>query len=157
MEVLYADVSEINATELRLYFFPGSEKVMATETIVTGDQMQESSSSELFECDFCDVEEVKRLSHALLVALAAACVEKTSGTLSQRVAVLPGVKKEMLEYLNQQSQTYANSSSSLQRSNSLQVTYPTHIVKDMLETFIKSKRNMFSRVSGSSQSIVEEN
>lgn len=29
-----------------------------------------------------------------------------------------------------------------------QVTYPTHIVKDMLETFIKSKRNMFSRVSG---------
>lgn len=87
--------------------------------------MQESSSSELFECDFCDVEEVKRLSHALLVALAAACVEKTSGTLSQRVAVLPGVKKEMLEYLNQQSQTYANSSSSLQRSNSLQVHHHT--------------------------------
>jgi homogentisate solanesyltransferase len=91
---------------------------------------------------------VNRLSHALLVALAAACVEKTSGTLSQRVSVLPGVKKEMLEYLNQQSQTYANSSSSSQRSNSLQVTYPTNIVKNMLETFIKSKRNMFSRVSG---------
>lgn len=44
----------------------------------------------------------------MLVALAAACVEKTSATFSQRAAVVPDVKKEMLEYLNQQSEAYAN-------------------------------------------------
>lgn len=55
-----------------------------------------------------------RLSQALLAALAAACVQKTSGTFSQRAAVVPGVKKEMLEYLNQQSEAYANGGSSLQ-------------------------------------------
>lgn len=65
------------------------------------------------------------LSHALLVALAAACVEKTSGTFNQRVAVLPGVKKEMLEYLNQQSQAYANGSSSSLRGTSSQVHHHT--------------------------------
>jgi len=50
----------------------------------------------------------------LLVALAAACVEKTSGTFSQRAAVVPDVKKEMLDYLNQQSESYANGGSSVQ-------------------------------------------
>ena len=77
----------------------------------TGDQRQETSPPQLLECDFYDVEEVNRLTQALLVALAAACVEKTSGTFSQRAAVVPDVKKEMLEYLNQQSESYANGGS----------------------------------------------
>ena len=74
----------------------------------TGDERQEPSSPRPLECGFYDVEEVNRLTEALLVALAAACVEKTSGTFSQRAAVVPDVKKDMLEYLNQQSESYAN-------------------------------------------------
>lgn len=52
------------------------------------------------------------------MALAAACVEKTSATFSQRAAVVPDVKKEMLEYLNQQSEAYANGGLSSPRLNS---------------------------------------
>lgn len=80
----------------------------------TGDERQGPSSPKVLECGFYDVEEMNRLTQALLVALAAACVEKTSGTFSQRAAVVPDVKKEMLEYLNQQSESYANGGSSSQ-------------------------------------------
>jgi len=80
----------------------------------TGELKQGPSLPQLLECSFYDVEEVNRLSQSLLVALAAACVEKTSGTFSQRAAVAPDVKKEMLDYLNLQSEAYANGSSSVQ-------------------------------------------
>ena len=63
----------------------------------------------LVECNFNDVEQVTRLSQALLVTLATACVEKTAGDpFSKRDAVLPEVKKEMLEYLHQQSEAYGS-------------------------------------------------
>lgn len=71
-------------------------------------------SPQLLECSFYDVEEVDRITQALLVALAAACVEKTSGTFLQRAAVVPDVKKEMLVFLNQQSESYASGGSSSQ-------------------------------------------
>lgn len=121
---------------------------MATDTSISGELKQGLSSPQILECSYYDVEEVDRLSQALLVALASACVEKTSGTFSPRAGVVPEVKKEMLEYLNQQSEAYANGGSSLQGFKLELVAYPTQIVKDMLENFIKSKRNMFSRVSG---------
>lgn len=122
-------------------------KAMATDISVSGEQKQGPSSPKSLECNFYDVEEVIRLSQSLLVALAAACVEKTSGTFSQRAAVAPDVKKEMLDYLNLQSEAYANGSSSEQGFKLELVSYPTQIVKDMLDNFVKSKRNMFSRVS----------
>jgi homogentisate solanesyltransferase len=118
---------------------------MATSPRDPGEQKRAAPP---FECNFCDVEEVERLSEDLLVALAAACVEKTSGTFSQRAAVVPDVKKEMLEYLNQQSEAYANGGLSSPRFKPELVSNPTQIVKEMLESFVKSKRNMFSRVSG---------
>ncbi|KAG0591019.1 hypothetical protein KC19_1G143200 [Ceratodon purpureus] len=125
---------------------------MATTFSVAGDERQEPSSPRPLECGFYDVEEVNRLTEALLVALAAACVEKTSGTFSQRAAVVPDVKKDMLEYLNQQSESYANGGTGSQSVKlaglSNLVAHPTQIVNDILENFIKSKRNMFSRVSG---------
>lgn len=132
--------------------FSRSTMAMVTESGVGGDQREGPLSPQLLECSFYDVEEVDRITQALLVALAAACVEKTSGTFLQRAAVVPDVKKEMLVYLNQQSESYASGGSSSQSIKSAGlaevVAHPTQIVKDMLENFIKSKRNMFSRVSG---------
>ena len=90
----------------------------------TGDQRQGSSSSQLLECNFYDVEEVKRLTQALLVALAAASVEKTIGTFSQPVDVVSDVKKEMLEYLNQQSESYASGGASSQSMKFAGLTEP---------------------------------
>lgn len=99
---------------------------MATSPRDPGEQKRAAPP---FECNFCDVEEVERLSEDLLVALAAACVEKTSGTFSQRAAVVPDVKKEMLEYLNQQSEAYANGGLSSPRFKPELVSNPTQIVK----------------------------
>ena len=76
-----------------------------------GEEKQAPSPPVLVECSFNDVEQVTRLSQALLVTLATACVEKTAGDpFSKRDAVLPEVKKEMLEYLHQQSEAYASGS-----------------------------------------------
>ncbi len=62
----------------------------------------------LLECGYYDVEQVEWLTQRLLVILGTACVEKTAGDLfSQPAAVVPDVKKEMLEYLNSQSEAYA--------------------------------------------------
>jgi hypothetical protein len=65
----------------------------------------------LLECGYYDVEQVEWLTQRLLVILGTACVEKTAGDLfSQPAAVVPDVKKEMLEYLNSQSEAYASGS-----------------------------------------------
>lgn len=62
-------------------------------------------------CGFYDVEQVQLLTQGLLVTLGTACVEKTAGDpFSQRAAVLPDIKKEMLEFLVQHSEAYASGS-----------------------------------------------
>ncbi len=65
----------------------------------------------LLECGYYDVEQVEGITQALLVTLGTACVEKTAGDpFSQPAAVVPDVKKEMLEYLHSQSESYASGS-----------------------------------------------
>ncbi|XP_024363356.1 uncharacterized protein [Physcomitrium patens] len=101
----------------------------------------------LLECGYYDVEQVHYLTQALLVTLAKACVEKTAGDpFSQRAGVLPDIKKEMLEYLHQQSEAYA-CGSGISSHGMGQVLPPSKVVDDIFESFIKSKKNLFSRVS----------
>jgi homogentisate solanesyltransferase len=61
------------------------------------------------ECGYFDVQQVQHISQALLVTLATACVEKTSGDFfSHGQAILPEVKQELLDYLQKQCDTYTN-------------------------------------------------
>jgi hypothetical protein len=65
----------------------------------------------LLECGYYDVEQVEGITQALLVTLGTACVEKTAGDpFSQPAAVVLDIKKEMLEYLHSQSESYASGS-----------------------------------------------
>jgi hypothetical protein len=65
----------------------------------------------LLECGYYDVEQVEAITQALLVTLGTACVEKTAGDpFSQPAAVVLDIKKEMLEYLHSQSESYASGS-----------------------------------------------
>lgn len=66
------------------------------------------------ECGYFDVDQVGKIAHLLLVSLATACVEKTSGDpFNNPGAVVGEVKKEMLDYLNVQSDAFATGSSAV--------------------------------------------
>lgn len=85
----------------------------------------------LQECGYYDVEQVQRIAHALLVTLGTACVEKTSGDLFSRAeAVVPDIKKEMLEYLSNQSDAYASGSGVVSSQGMGQVSVPSFHEKD---------------------------
>jgi hypothetical protein len=65
----------------------------------------------LQECAYYDVDQVGKIAHLLLVSLATACVEKTAGDFfNHPEAVVGEVKKELLDYLNVQSDAFATGS-----------------------------------------------
>lgn len=68
----------------------------------------------LQECGYHDVDQLGKIAHLLLVSLATACVEKTAGDpFNYPGAVIGEVKKEMLDYLNVQSDAFATGSSAV--------------------------------------------
>ncbi|KAL2611492.1 hypothetical protein R1flu_023184 [Riccia fluitans] len=102
----------------------------------------------LQECGYFDVEQVGKIAQALLVSLGTACVEKTAGDpFNHPGAVVADVKKEMLEYLNVQSEAFATGTSAVVLQISGEIPSPLQVVGDILEAFVGSKKNLFSRVS----------
>jgi homogentisate solanesyltransferase len=102
----------------------------------------------LLECGYYDVEQLEWLTQRLLVILGTACVEKTAGDLfSQPAAVVPDVKKEMLEYLNSQSEAYASGSGVVSSQGVNQVLAPSKVLDDIFEGFVRSKKTLYSRMS----------
>ncbi|KAL3682788.1 hypothetical protein R1sor_000810 [Riccia sorocarpa] len=103
----------------------------------------------LQECGYFDVEQVGKIAQALLVSLGTACVEKTAGDpFNHPGAIVADVKKEMLEYLNVQSEAFASGTSAIVLQISGEIPSPLQVVGDILEAFVRSKKNLFSRVSG---------
>ncbi|KAH8964049.1 hypothetical protein BDL97_04G043400 [Sphagnum fallax] len=102
----------------------------------------------LLECGYYDVEQLEWLTQRLLVILGTACVEKTAGDLfSQPAAVVPDVKKEMLEYLNSQSEAYASGSGVVSSQGVNKVLAPSKVLDDIFEGFVRSKKTLYSRMS----------
>ncbi|GBG77195.1 hypothetical protein CBR_g23522 [Chara braunii] len=98
-----------------------------------------------FECANFDVEEVQKIANVLMVTLAEACVQKTVGDLFKAPGAVVGeVKKEMLDYLQQQSEIYANSPPA---PPGTLMDPPSKIVSDLLEQFVKAKQNLFGKMS----------
>ncbi|KAG6557019.1 hypothetical protein Mapa_001436 [Marchantia paleacea] len=100
------------------------------------------------ECGYFDVDQVGKIAQLLLVSLGTACVEKTAGDpFNHPGAVVADVKKEMLEYLNVQSEAFATGTSAIVLQISGEIPSPLQVVEDILEAFVRSKKNLFSRVS----------
>lgn len=126
------------------------------------------------ECGYYDVEQVQRVTKALLVTLARVCVERSSaGELVMRSSLMSSAgtaaggggsgggatatgamrvegetKREMLEYLQQQSEAYASGSGALSNSPAMATAAnPSKVVDDILESFVRSKRTLLTRVS----------
>ena len=102
----------------------------------------------LFSCDYYEVEHVRKIAQALLSGLATSCVESTMGDLFKTpTSVDANLRKEIIEYLWQQSEVYPTqyvmifgSSGSLER--------PLDVFDDLFEKFIHDTRNLFMRISG---------
>lgn len=103
-----------------------------------------------FPCDLFDAEVVHKIAQALLPGLASACVDNTTGGLFRSPAsVAVDVRKEMVEYLTQRSESFVAESVILEGVPDTEVSdHPFDIISDFVDDFASSKRNFFSRVSG---------
>lgn len=97
---------------------------------------------DLKECGYYDVQQVQLIVRQLLNTLAAACVEKASADpFKQPVSFVEELKNEMLEYLQQQVEAYATG------SGNVRFQTPVSVLGDALQSFLRSKRSLFRRVS----------
>jgi homogentisate solanesyltransferase len=101
---------------------------------------------DLKECGYYDVQQVQLIVQQLLVTLAAACVEKASADpFKQPASFVEELRNEMLEYLHQQVEAYATGSGNVSGNGRFQS--PVKFLGDALQSFLRSKRTLFRRVS----------
>ncbi|CAH8361961.1 unnamed protein product [Eruca vesicaria subsp. sativa] len=104
-----------------------------------------------FHCDLYDTELVHKISQTFLPGLATACVDNTTGDIFRSPgSVAADIRKEMIEYLTQRSETFVAEHTLLLQGSA--ETEPSHdpfdIISDFIDDFATSKRNLFGRVSG---------
>ncbi|XP_047334555.1 uncharacterized protein LOC124938201 [Impatiens glandulifera] len=102
----------------------------------------------LFNCDLYDSEIIHKIALSLLPGLGAACIDNTTGGLFRSPAsVALEMRRAMVEYLTNRSETFVAESIILEDSPEAS-DHPYDIIADFIEDFATSKRNIFSRVSG---------
>ena len=110
----------------------------------------EKEGGPLLHCDLCDAEVVHKLAQMFLPGLASACVDNTSGGLFKTPgSVTVDLRKEMIDYLIQRSESFVAESVILEEGPDGEVSdHPFDIISNFVDDFASSKRNFFSRVSG---------
>lgn len=101
---------------------------------------------DLKECGYYDVQQVQLIVQQLLVTLAAACVEKAAADpFKQPASFVEELRNEMLEYLHQQVEAYATGSGNV--TGNVRFQSPVKALVDALQSYLRSKRSLFRRVS----------
>jgi len=110
----------------------------------------EKQAGPLLHCDLCDTEVIHKLAQMFLPGLASACVDNTSGDLFKTAgSIAVDIRKEMIEYLTQRSESFVAESVILEGGPDGEVSdHPYDIISNLVDDFASSKRNLFSRVSG---------
>ncbi|GFP79861.1 tnf receptor-associated factor family protein ddb_g0290931 [Phtheirospermum japonicum] len=112
-------------------------------------EAEEKEAGPLFHCDLYDADIVHKIADEFLLGLASACVDNTTGGLFRTPAsVAVGIRREMIEYLVQRSETFVAESIVLDDGAADPSEDPYDIISDFIDDFASSKRNFFSRVSG---------
>lgn len=103
-----------------------------------------------FQCDLSDTEIVHKIAQVFLPGLATACVDNTTADIFKSPAsVAVDIRNEMVDYLNQRSETFVAESVILEGGPEAEVSdHPYDIISNFVDDFESSKRNLFSRVSG---------
>ncbi|MED6221142.1 hypothetical protein PIB30_051603 [Stylosanthes scabra] len=100
-------------------------------------------------CDLCDTEVVHKLAQMLLPGLATSCVDSTTGSFKTPGSVAVDLRKEMIIYITQRSETFVAESIVLEGGPSGEESdHPFDIISNFVDDFAISKRNFFTRVSG---------
>lgn len=104
----------------------------------------------LFSCNLFDAEMVRKVAQEFLTGLASACVDNTTGGLFKSPASMAvDIRREMVDYLIQRSETFVAESVVLEGGTETIVSdNPYDNISDFIDDFGQSKRNFFSRVSG---------
>ncbi|CAL1384051.1 unnamed protein product [Linum trigynum] len=103
-----------------------------------------------FPCQLSDIELVYKMAQSFLPGLATACVDNTTGGIFRTPgSVAAELRKEMIDYLTQRSETFVAESVILEGEPQPESPgNPFDIISDFVDDFASSKRNFFSRVSG---------
>ncbi|GFP90903.1 tnf receptor-associated factor family protein ddb_g0290931 [Phtheirospermum japonicum] len=111
---------------------------------------EEKDSGPLFHCEYFDMDIVHKIGQSLLPGLASACIDNTIGGLFKTPAsVAVDLRREMVDYLIQRSENFVAESVVLEGGPDVDVSVdPYNIIPDLVDDFVSSKRNFFSRVSG---------
>ncbi|KAK2985365.1 hypothetical protein RJ640_029322 [Escallonia rubra] len=101
-------------------------------------------------CDLFNTEVAHKIAQALLLGLASACVDNTTGDLFKNPAsVAVDVRREMVDYLTQKSETFVAETFFLEADPDLELSeHPYDIISYFIDDFQSLKRNFFSRISG---------
>ncbi|XP_023918933.2 uncharacterized protein LOC112030481 [Quercus suber] len=124
---------------------PANDVEFVTEKI---DDEKEGGPA--FKCDLADTEIIHKIAQEFLPGLATACVDNTTGDIFRSPAsVAVDMRKELVDYLNQRSETFVAESVIVEGVlESGAPDNPYDLISDFVDEFASSKRNLFSRVSG---------
>lgn len=105
---------------------------------------------EKFHCDLSDKELVHKIALTLLEGLSSACVDMTTGDIFKSPGtVAADIRKEMLDYLTERSESFVAESVILEGGPEEEKSnQPYDIVSDFIDDFLGIKKNLLSRVSG---------
>ncbi|KAK4800268.1 hypothetical protein SAY86_020755 [Trapa natans] len=103
-----------------------------------------------YPCGLCDTEVVHKIAQMLLEGLAAVCVDSTTGSIFRTPAsVAVDMRKELIEYVTQRSETFVADTIILEDRVEEEVSdHPYDIVSAFVEDLTTLKRNLWGRVSG---------
>lgn len=114
----------------------------------------------LLSCNLFDTELVLQIAKLLLLGLAVACVNSTTGLRKGPNDVAIEMRKEMLDHLMQRSETYLAESAVRGDGNLDPVEETskdlTEIISDIINDFTESKRSIYNHVSGCLMSAIRE-
>ncbi|KAL9259837.1 TNF receptor-associated factor 6-like protein [Drosera capensis] len=104
----------------------------------------------LFHCNISDTQLVHKIAEELLVGLAMACVDNTTGGIFKTPATMADdIRTEMIDYLMQRSESFVAETFILEAGSEVEVSdHPLDIILVFIDDFDSMKRNWVSRVSG---------
>ncbi|CAN6441581.1 unnamed protein product [Victoria cruziana] len=126
------------------------DEEMETVEVKVDEKMEAKKDGPLCPCDHFDVQLAHEIAQILLVGLATACVDNTTGAPFRAVSSIAAeFRKEMVDFLQHQSESFVAESVILDGvDESSDPFHPTEIISNMIDDFTATKRNLWSRVSG---------
>ncbi|GFZ03693.1 TRAF-like superfamily protein [Actinidia rufa] len=113
-----------------------------TDIEVKPEKLEEAKEAgPSFHCDLTDAEIVHKIAQAFLPGLASACVDNTTGGLfNSPESVAVDIRREMVEYLTQRSETFVAESVILEGGPEAEVSdHPYDIISDFVDDFGKRR------------------